>query len=132
MQLKPQDGDLVDTIPVPKSMFCIRLFDNGLDVPCDCCLDLISIKTGRAVNCPEDWQLFPANKYGVIPFPLRSREEVAGYTKNMIPAGEERFDIKRGCCYVVRRRGFPDFLFDAPMKPTPGAAQPVESIAGNP
>ncbi|KAJ4000481.1 hypothetical protein F5050DRAFT_1730989 [Lentinula boryana] len=126
--LKPHTGDKVEIIPVPNSTLSIRLWDNGLDVPGECCLDFISSKTRRAVNS-ESWQLLPASKFGALPFPLRSREEVAGYTKNMIPLGEERFDIKRGCCYAIRRPGFPDFLFDAPVKPTPGAAQPIESRA---
>ncbi|KAE9388720.1 hypothetical protein BT96DRAFT_926913 [Gymnopus androsaceus JB14] len=127
--LKPQSGDLVQTIPVPDSEFAIRLFDNGLDAPGDCCLDFIDSLTSKARNSPEAWQLLPANKLGVIPFPILSREEVAGYTKANIPSGEERFDMKRASCYAIRRPNQPDFFFDIPAKLTVGAAQATESRA---
>ena len=129
LQLKPQNGDLVQTIPIPNSLFSIRLWDNGLDIPNECCLDFISSSTSKAMNSPESLLLLPANKFGALPFPILSQEEATGYTKKTISLGEERFDIKRGCCYVIRHPNFPDFFFDAPVMPTPGAAQPRESRA---
>ncbi|KAE9407260.1 hypothetical protein BT96DRAFT_971462 [Gymnopus androsaceus JB14] len=108
LQLKPQNGDRVHTIPIPDSGFAIRFWDNGLDEQNNkCCLDFISSLTHRAKNSPESWQLLPANKFGALPFnPILSREEVVGYKKKNIPPGEERFDIERP--------GYPDFVFDVP------------------
>lgn len=128
-QLKPHDGDLVHTVPIPNSSLAVRLWDSGLDDPSECCLDFIDSSSLRTINSPKDWQLFPVSQLGVAPRPIISREEIAGYEKNAIPLGEERFDVMRACCYVIRRPNHPDFLFEVPVKSIAGAAQARETRA---
>ncbi|KAE9387005.1 hypothetical protein BT96DRAFT_838291, partial [Gymnopus androsaceus JB14] len=121
--------DRVQIVSVPGSGLSVRLWDSGLRTPNECCLDFIDSETGKATNSLEDWMLLPANQTGVFDFVISSREEMFGYQKKDIPAGEERFDIQRGVSYAVRRPNHEDFLFEVPLNSTPGAAQPRDSRA---
>ncbi|KIK56747.1 hypothetical protein GYMLUDRAFT_61795 [Collybiopsis luxurians FD-317 M1] len=128
--LKPRQGDTIHLIPIPSSNYAIRFWNGGLEHEGECCLDFIDRFSNKATNSPERWQLVSASRAGAVfqsgGVTLLSREEAAGYQRKSIPPGEERFDVNRASCYILRCPGHPDFIFDVPSIPTPGAAQARE------
>ncbi|KAE9391087.1 hypothetical protein BT96DRAFT_925472 [Gymnopus androsaceus JB14] len=110
--MKPRSGDPIQLVSVPGSPLSIRVWDSGLKL-----------------NSPATWTLRPANQTGVFDYVILSREEMFGFEKKDIPAGEERFDIKRVVTYALRRPQQDDLIFELPAKPITGAVQPRDGFA---
>ncbi|KAE9398308.1 hypothetical protein BT96DRAFT_920852 [Gymnopus androsaceus JB14] len=117
--LKPQIGDLVQTIPVPDSQFVIR----------DCCLDFINSLTSKATNSPEAWQLTSCKQARRHSFPNNFARGGCRLHKGKHPV--RRGKVRHQASFLLRDKASnqPDFFFDTPAKLTVGAAQATTSRA---
>ncbi|KAL1943762.1 hypothetical protein VTO73DRAFT_4207 [Trametes versicolor] len=130
---KPRAGDGVYTVDIPHSDLAIRMWDGGMEMYRQFCLDFFDTRARRPVNMPRGFELWPsaANAPGVYTMagPLGSLERGFGLSAREVPQGEEKFCVLEGSCVTLVRRDRPQepFTFAVPARQREvpaGIAQP--------
>lgn len=122
LQMKPRAGDGVYTVDIPHSHLAIRMWDGGMEVYRQFCLDFFDTRARRPVNMPRGFELWPsaANVPGVYTMagPLGSLEKGFGMKPGEVPQGEERFCVLEGSCVTLVRGDRPrePFAFAVPVR----------------
>ncbi|KAI0336573.1 hypothetical protein GY45DRAFT_1315975 [Cubamyces sp. BRFM 1775] len=132
------DDPNVYTVRIPGTDLAIRMWDGGMDLYGQFCLDFFDVRRKVAVNLPKGYALWPAgtNAPGVFMMPmdgpLPSWEACYGYKPEAIPAGEEKWSVVAGSYITLQRSNRPEdnFTFAVPMRQVPTyqcrpIAQPV-------
>ncbi|KAI0642954.1 hypothetical protein C8Q79DRAFT_980823 [Trametes meyenii] len=115
--------------PIPGCEYSIRLFPGSLESS-EYCLDFVDSRTGEPVNSPIKFDLIsvpdPNGPIGSGPtIRLRPLECAFGISRNKIKPGEEKFLLRDGQHYVLRRLGHRDVRFTVPIRRRPQAVLPV-------
>ncbi|KAH9901418.1 hypothetical protein C8Q73DRAFT_677782 [Cubamyces lactineus] len=132
------DDPNVYTVRIPDTDLAIRMWDGGMDLYGQFCLDFFDVRRKVPVNLPVGYALWPAgtNAPGVFMMPmggpLPSWEACFGYRPEAIPAGEEKWSVVAGSYITLQRSERPEdnFTFAVPMRQVPTyqdrpIAQPV-------
>ncbi|RPD61727.1 hypothetical protein L227DRAFT_499774, partial [Lentinus tigrinus ALCF2SS1-6] len=112
--------------PIPGSSCSIRLFPGCLEAR-EYCLDFVSTETGLPVNSPFKFELWAVPNpslpwIGAISERIFSLENMFDYSTKDIPAGHEKFPLRDGQTYLLKRSGHKDVCFTVPLRRLPLAA----------
>ena len=120
--MKPKPGAAnVFCRPIPNSPYSIRLFPGAI-IHREYCLDFVRTKTREPVNSPSDYQIWSAPEtttpwLGTVGMMrIRSLENSFGFSAVNTPAGTEKFVLRDGQTYVLRRPGHRDLRFKVPVR----------------
>ena len=89
-------------------------------------MDFIHTKTGQAVNNPFKFELWSvANPISLQPScRMRSLEQMWGRNRCDIAAGMEKYVLRDGTTYILKREGHRVLRFKVPMRLTPSTSVP--------
>ena len=125
LQLKPKSNDEpgVYVRAIPDSAYSIRLFP-GCRSEGEYCLDFVCTATGEPVNSPFKYELWSApNRLTPWTFcgpgRLRTLDAVFGIPAHEVPPGEEKYLVKDGQTYVLKRPKQKGFRFTVPVRVSP-------------
>ncbi|KAI1791437.1 hypothetical protein LXA43DRAFT_973111 [Ganoderma leucocontextum] len=110
--------------PIPNSPYSIRLFPGSI-AQREYCLDFVDTKTGKPVNSPPGFQIWSARDPGVMPWlgglgggmtRMHSLDHALGFRGKDLKAGAEKFVLRDGQTYMLKRPGHKDVQFKVPVR----------------
>ena len=120
--MKPQADDPdIYFVVIPDTDYTIRMWDGGMGLNRQFCLDIFDMHRFVPINLPTGWA-FRADSSSMpgifmIPGELKSFEIVMGFSREAIPEGEEKWFVPEGGHVVLSRPGRPPLKFAVPVRP---------------
>ncbi|KAI0715193.1 hypothetical protein C8Q76DRAFT_568810, partial [Earliella scabrosa] len=111
--------------PIPQSSYSVRLFP-GSPRAKEYCMDFVHTTTGEPVNSPFAFELWSvANPSTLQPSGrVFSLEVTWGREEKNLRPGTEKFVLRDGTTYVLKRRGHRPLRFKVPVRVRPIAKAP--------
>lgn len=126
-QLKPEHNSEpgVFVQRIPQSAYSIRLFPGAQDIG-EYCMDIVRTDTGQPVNSPFAFELWAVDDLDAPWLSITlggmrtdSLERRHGIAQDDIEPGAEKFLLSEGQDYLLKRPGYRDLRFKAPLRDCP-------------